>query len=391
MINVNELLPHPKNNFFFDDIKEDNWVEFKKSIETSGVIEPIVITQNKIIVSGHQRVRACKELNIEQVPCKVHIYDDEDKILKDLLETNIRQRGMGNPNPVKFGRCIMELERLYGVRQGSAGKRSLESDNLTLKTQTDVATDLGISKQQSLDYKKLTTLIPELQTLIEQKELTATVGYKILARMSNEEQEKLLEELGKDKLQEMTQKQLQDYIKEKELLENTYNELSGKYSQVQQQIQQLKNRPPEVVDKTDYAKISQLERSLSDLKSQINKLSQEKNDYQNKYVKSLSDLKQEQEKVSQFMGNSTSFELVKSTSELTSKMIDFVKDMAKYDYMAESFNDLPDATRKEYVRSIYGVYKWARSILNEVKHDDVLGVNTNIIEYVEYEEVIINE
>lgn len=27
---------------------------------------------------------------------------NEDKILKDLIETNIRQRGIGNPNPIKF-------------------------------------------------------------------------------------------------------------------------------------------------------------------------------------------------------------------------------------------------------------------------------------------------
>ena len=34
--------------------------------------------------------------------------------LEDLVETNIRQRGIGNPNPIKLGRCIKELERIYG-------------------------------------------------------------------------------------------------------------------------------------------------------------------------------------------------------------------------------------------------------------------------------------
>lgn len=34
---------------------------------------------------------------------------------EDLIETNIRQRGIGNPNPVKLGRCIKELERIYGI------------------------------------------------------------------------------------------------------------------------------------------------------------------------------------------------------------------------------------------------------------------------------------
>ena len=42
----------------------------------------------------------------------------QDKGLKDLIETNIRQRGIGNPNPIKLGRCIKELERIYGGHLG---------------------------------------------------------------------------------------------------------------------------------------------------------------------------------------------------------------------------------------------------------------------------------
>ena len=37
----------------------------------------------------------------------------------DLIKTNIRQRGNGNPNPIKLGRCIKELERLYEIEHGS--------------------------------------------------------------------------------------------------------------------------------------------------------------------------------------------------------------------------------------------------------------------------------
>ena len=69
------------------------WSEFIELIHTSGVIEPIVVTRDFTIVSGHQRVRACKELGIELIPARVKDYADEDAIIKDLLETNVRQRG----------------------------------------------------------------------------------------------------------------------------------------------------------------------------------------------------------------------------------------------------------------------------------------------------------
>lgn len=90
----------------------NSWNAFKESISTSGIVEPIVVTQDMIIVSGHQRVRAAKELGLSTIMVDIRTYENDDKVLKDLIETNIRQRGIGNPNPVKLGRCIKELERI---------------------------------------------------------------------------------------------------------------------------------------------------------------------------------------------------------------------------------------------------------------------------------------
>ena len=77
-ININELKEHPMNNEFFDDITGEKWKEFLESIKKRGVVEPIVITPDKVIVSGHQRVRACKELGIQSVMCDVHTYNNEE-------------------------------------------------------------------------------------------------------------------------------------------------------------------------------------------------------------------------------------------------------------------------------------------------------------------------
>jgi len=92
-ISINSLKPHEKNDYFFDDMTGSKWYEFIESIRTSGVIEPIVVTRDFTIVSGHQRVRACNELGITEIPARVKDYADEDAIIKDLLETNVRQRG----------------------------------------------------------------------------------------------------------------------------------------------------------------------------------------------------------------------------------------------------------------------------------------------------------
>ena len=164
-ININELKPHPRNNEFFDDMSGEKWKEFIESIKTRGVIEPIVITPDKEIVSGHQRVRACKELGIKTVMCDVHTYNSEDEILQDLLESNIRQRGDVGGSAKKVGLRIKELERIYGISKGNNQHSSLPNNSVS--SQEDLAKEIGVSVDTLQNYKKLTEMIPELEELVD--------------------------------------------------------------------------------------------------------------------------------------------------------------------------------------------------------------------------------
>ena len=195
MMDVDKLKPHPKNNYFFDDIEGEPWTAFLESIETSGVIEPVIVDAADLtIVSGHQRVRACKALGIKQVAVEERGFDSEDERLKQLIETNIRQRGIGNGNPVKFGRCIAELERIYGIRNG--GDRKSDGHNVQVKTQDDLAEELEISKRQMARYKSLTNLIPELQEAVESGKITQTVAMGVVKKLSPSQQKELAESIG---------------------------------------------------------------------------------------------------------------------------------------------------------------------------------------------------
>ena len=208
-IKVSELHPHPKNEYFFDDMTGQKWKEFLESVKTSGVIEPIVITQDKIIVSGHQRVRACNELGITTILAEVKIYDNDDQIVKDLIETNVRQRGDVSTSSLKMGRIICELERVYGVRNGRPEKTSAIGGS---KSQEDIAKELGMSVDSLNRYKKLTTLIPELQDMVDEKSVSVAVASRVLARLSKEDQQAILNDVGKDQIEKMTQAQVQEYV-----------------------------------------------------------------------------------------------------------------------------------------------------------------------------------
>lgn len=237
-ININELKPHPRNNEFFDDMSGEKWNEFLDSVKSRGVIEPIVITPDKVIVSGHQRVRACKELGISDVMCDVHTYDNEDQILQDLLETNIRQRGDVGGSAKKVGLRIKELERIYGIHQGNGSNQHEQKPNNSViaKSQSDIASQMGISTDTLQNYKMLADMIPELEELLDTGIVTKTTALAMIRNLSEEDQENFIASL--DTTKKITQREVQKYIDE---------------------IKELKSKKPEtktvekIIDNTDYS------------------------------------------------------------------------------------------------------------------------------------------
>lgn len=247
-INISELKPHPRNNEFFDDITGENWESFKESIKTSGVIEPVVITKDMTIVSGHQRVRACKELGITSLLCDCRFIGDnsEDEILKALIETNIRQRGVGNPNAAKLGRCIKELERIYGIQHGNNQRTS---NNFKSKTQEELANELGMTVQTLQNYKKLTELIPELEELVDTGILSPTAAAALVRQMTPEEQEKFIATM--DVTKKITQKQVQEYILQNRQEQQGAERLRSENARLKDAVMELENQKRHLEEKAN--------------------------------------------------------------------------------------------------------------------------------------------
>lgn len=186
----------------------EKWNEFLESVKSRGVIEPIVITPDKVIVSGHQRVRACKELGIDEITCDVHLYNNEDEILQDLLETNIRQRGDVGGSAKKVGKRIKELERIYGIEHGN--NQYGDEKNSCPKTQSQLASDMGMDIRTLQNYKLLADMIPELSDLVDTGIVTKTTALAIMKELSEEEQLELIDSL--DTTKKITGRQIQEYI-----------------------------------------------------------------------------------------------------------------------------------------------------------------------------------
>jgi myosin heavy subunit len=323
MIKIELLKEHPRNREFFDDIEGDRWQEFVESIRTSGIIVPLIVTQDYVVISGNQRLKAAKELSLKEVPCEVRTYQDgdgltkEDWMLKDLIETNLRQRGIGNLNPMKLARCILELERIYGVKKGrpvnnnnGIEKHEPGSHLISGNSQKEIAQNIGLTERRIQQLKKLNELIPELQKLVEEGKLTTKAGEQ-LAYLEPEQQKELFDVLGesiaelkRNEVQEI-KKQLEEYKrtsyslqetvewlkKEKEKLERSKKELEEK----------LKNIKPKIIEKEpdDYRQLKEALKAITEqsnhITEKLNQVLKEKEELEKKNQEYLESLKKLEE------------------------------------------------------------------------------------------------
>lgn len=106
-----------------------------------------------------------KELKIPTIEAEIRIYKSEDDVLLDLLESNIRRRGEIGDSAKKVGKRIKELERLYGIQnggdRGNQYKVAEPNNSALAKSQSDLATQMGISVDTLQNYKMLADMIAQ--------------------------------------------------------------------------------------------------------------------------------------------------------------------------------------------------------------------------------------
>ena len=358
MMDVDKLNPHPKNGYFFDDIEGEPWVAFLESIETSGVIEPIIVSAPDLtIVSGHQRVRACKKLGIKQVAVEERSFDSEDEILKQLIETNIRQRGVGNTNAVKFGRCVAELERIYGIRNGSAGAapKSSERQNVSGKSQSELAEDLGVDKKTLQRAKKLAELPEELQQMVMDGKVTASTASIVIARLSKEEQMQLAEQIsGKDK------------VSSKEV-EAEIARLKDENKRLKDDNKILARRAePTVIEKT----VEVLPDDYEELKRKTQTYEADNTRLNREYKQVTSELADAKRQLKEAQSPSTEDKVVQSAKDSMDNFsiatYDFIRRYGGNVWSFDKWADVPDSTRTNFAKAIQALSAFAQQMADNI-------------------------
>ena len=88
-ISIKDLRPYKKNAKKHDATQINNVAE---SIKQFGMVQPIVVDKDNVVIIGHCRLEACKKLKYKEVPCvKADDLTDEQVAKLRLLDNKLNE------------------------------------------------------------------------------------------------------------------------------------------------------------------------------------------------------------------------------------------------------------------------------------------------------------
>lgn len=178
MRKLSELQPHPENARIYGDAADSDLVE---SIRANGILNPLLITHDNRIISGHRRYDAARKLGVDDIPVVLFRSDDELDILEALIESN-RQR---NKDGLIIGREYTTLTKIFDSRQGQRNDLNGTSDHQRSEVQKpsrQAAQQLGVgytSANKAAQTVKAIDNLNQQGRQREAKQLEATLKHNI--------------------------------------------------------------------------------------------------------------------------------------------------------------------------------------------------------------------
>ena len=167
-IPIGELFPFKNHPFkVLDDESMQRTVE---SVEQYGVLSPLIARPRPEggyeIISGHRRQHAAQLAGLDALPVIVRQMDDDAAVLL-MVDSNLQRENI-LPSERAFA-YKMKLEAL----KNQGARSDLTSPQVAAKFRSDdvVAKDQGISGDTVRRYIRLTSLIPELLDMVDEKKI----------------------------------------------------------------------------------------------------------------------------------------------------------------------------------------------------------------------------
>ena len=225
LINISELKENKQFSQMVPEMTEVEYKDFLKSIEKDGIRQPIHILLDKTILDGRHRVRACKDLNIQEIQALVHNFD-EDEAIEFVRDTAIERRNITIEQRVdiilKSEELIKELEKKATKNQGKRNDLTSGPKEPNVKNTNQTIADMaGTSETTVKRMKRVKRESPELYEDIVKGEKSIRRAHDELPSVKKAEPK----EEPKYKVEELTEEEAKSKIAYDNLVLN-FNQLN---------------------------------------------------------------------------------------------------------------------------------------------------------------------
>ena len=180
-LDIDSLFPFP--NQPFRPYQEEEMEKMVQSIRENGVISPIVVRPKEDgtyeIISGHNRVEACRRAGFTYVPSFIRDVDDDTAVIL-MVDSNLRQRE--KILPIERAKALqMKLEAIkrQGSRTDLTSAQVGRKLNRNKESREIVADSSGMSRNQVSRFIRLNKLIPSLQGAVNKGSLAFNPAVEI--------------------------------------------------------------------------------------------------------------------------------------------------------------------------------------------------------------------
>lgn len=156
--------------------KEAKLEELAQSIQSNGILQPIVARRNGErfqIIAGERRWRAAQKAGLKKIPCIIKNISEENVLELSLIEN-------------------IQREELNPIEEANAYKNLIEQLNTT---QEEIARRVGKDRSTITNSLRLLKLPSEIQKLLEEEVISMGHARALLSLGSVEQQKMLAEEI----------------------------------------------------------------------------------------------------------------------------------------------------------------------------------------------------
>ena len=187
---------HPFKNHPFHVRDDEAMMETADSVRQYGVLVPAIARPDPNggyeLVSGHRRHRASELAGMETMPVIVRDLDDDAAVLV-MVDSNLQRENI-LPSERAFA-YKMKLEAIK--HQGARTDLTSAQVGPKLTASEKIAQDSPDSKSQIKRYIRLTELVPDLLSMVDERKIALNPAYE-LSFLKKEEQEQLLDAMDSE-------------------------------------------------------------------------------------------------------------------------------------------------------------------------------------------------